>query len=695
MFLRLFWESCSDVLSYGPMELRTERMTRLATKIGAATAMAMMFLALGAVRSEADAGPEGVNAETAGKDRSPQQPQVKLGLVIDDPKAFQGYTLLAPMGSPKTYLIDMKGRVVRTWESDSCPALSAYLLGDGHLLRPAGLRDQPFGVGPGAGGRIQEFTWDGALVWDYKLANEKQISHHDIAKLPNGNVLMIVREKKTAEEAIIAGRKPEPVGGRPLQLDGIIEVKPTGKTTGDVVWEWHLWDHLIQDHDSSKANYGDVAAHPELVDINYIGDSPMAALVATKDGLDKLKSIGYLGGSPSSKTPPQVDPHWTYINSVDYNAGLDQVALSVRGFSEVWIIDHSTTTAEAAGHTGGRSGRGGDLLYRWGNPRAYRAGTAADQKLFHQHNAHWIAQGRPGEGHLLVFNNGMRRPGGEYSSVEELVLPVDAEGRYARAGGAPFGPDRPVWSYAAPKKSDFYSAVISGAQRLPNGDTLICSGGNGTLFEVTADGDVVWKYVNPVKPTMGPGGPGGPPRLGNILPPFLRDLMNLSPQQWKDLDAFQKEVADRLDKVLTDEQRKQLTARRGFGPGGPRGFAPPGQLMALSTQITLKLTPEQKAQIQGLQKQIDGPLDTLLTDTQKAQLEQVKRMWDDFARVGPPGSGPGGPSRGGPSGFGGPPGGGAVFRAYRYGPDYPGLSGKDLTPGKTVDELQPREPEAR
>src|SRR5439155_23459740 len=118
-----------------------------------------------------------------------QQPPVTLGLSLNDPRAFQGYTLIAPLGSTKTYLIDMQGKVVRTWESDCTPALSAYLLENGHLLRTGTLREGPkaFG-GPGAGGRVQEFTWEGELVWDFKLANDKQIPHHDIAKLPNGNV---------------------------------------------------------------------------------------------------------------------------------------------------------------------------------------------------------------------------------------------------------------------------------------------------------------------------------------------------------------------------------------------------------------------------------------------------------------------------------------------------------------------------
>src|SRR5262249_39139673 len=151
----------------------------------------------------------------------------------------------------------------------------------------------------------------------------------------------------------------------------------------------------------------------------------------------------------------------------------------------LWVIDHSTTKEEAAGHKGGKSGRGGDLLCRWGNPAAYRAGAVKDQKLFGPHNAHWIAKGLPGEGHVLIFNNGMRRTGGAYSSVDEIVLPLNDKGTYDLEKGKAYAPEKLEWTYTAAKKTDFYAAFISGAQRLPNGNTLICSGTNGTVFEVT------------------------------------------------------------------------------------------------------------------------------------------------------------------------------------------------------------------
>lgn len=313
-------------------------------------------------------------------------------------------------------------------------------------------------VGAGAGGRVQEFTWEGDLVWDFKFHDERQLPHHDVARLPNGNVLLIVWEIKTPEEAIAAGRRPEAVDG-PWLADSVIEIQPTGNTTGDVVWEWHAWDHLIQDLNPSLANFGEVAAHPERIDLNfgqdYLPAAPRPAQWSRKEAqnqrnLDALRSIGYLG-SPAANGNKGVIPEWTHVNAVAYNAEFDQIMLTVLAYNEFWIIDHSTTSAEAAGHAGGRGGKGGDLLYRWGNPRAYRAGTQADQQLFAQHDAHWIPPGRPGAGHVLVFNNGGRRPGGDYSSVDEIVLPVDDRGRYAREPGVAYAPKRPVWHFTAPE----------------------------------------------------------------------------------------------------------------------------------------------------------------------------------------------------------------------------------------------------
>lgn len=355
-----------------------------------------------------------------------------------------------------------------------------------------------------------EIDWDGTVLWDYPFSTATQLQHHDITRLPNGNILMLSWDAKTAEESIAAGRKPEyQASGGELPPDAIIEVKPTGKTTGEIVWEWHIWDHLVQDADKAKPNYGDVATHPELIDINYSEswmDPPAAAPGGTARGAG---GPGGRGGGRLATTD------WTHVNAIAYNAALDQIIVSSYTFSEFWIIDHSTTTAQAAGHTGGKGGHGGDLLYRWGNPEAYRAGTGADQTLFCPHNAQWIASGLNGQGHVLIFNNGPNRPGGErFSSVDEFELPVDKDGRYARAANGAFAPPKLAWSYTAPNKTDFYSVNIGGAQRLPNGNTLINSGATGRLFEVTAAKEIVWEYRVPAGGPAGAGGAGGAGRLG-------------------------------------------------------------------------------------------------------------------------------------------------------------------------------------
>ena len=345
------------------------------------------------------------------------------------------------------------------WELEN-DALFAKLLENGNLLTLVNTEERRY---------LREVDRNGNILWDCTQGNP----HHDFLKMPNGNVLLLSRQRKTPEEAIAAGANPEFIDpdGNGLLAPHIVEARITGPASCEIVWEWSAWDHLIQDFDPGKANYGVVAEHPELIDLNF----------------RLAETINY--SDPSD---------WIHSNGIDYNPELDQIVLSPSNFSEVWIIDHSTTRAEAAGSGGGNSGMGGDLLYRWGNPRAYRAGTADDQQLFWPHNPHWIPPGLAGAGNILIFNNGWEFPDFRrgYSSVYEIVPPVDGA-NYRRNPGQAYAPAEPVWTYTAPTPSDFYAPIVSGAQRLPNGNTLICDGTQGTIFEVTPAGKTVWKYVNP------------------------------------------------------------------------------------------------------------------------------------------------------------------------------------------------------
>jgi hypothetical protein len=367
----------------------------------------------------------------------------------------EGQILFSPSQSTNTYLINSNGELNHSWPDSRRPGEAVYMLEDGSILHTNKLSIS----GGGAGGAVRKISWDGTKTWDFTYYTDDYLSHHDIEPLPNGNILMIAWEYKTRSEAIKAGRNPNKLEGDVLQPDHIIEVEPTGPTSGDIVWEWHAWDHLIQDFDPSQENYGSVEDHPELIDINF--------------GTNKAD--------------------WLHTNSIDYNEEFDQILLSVRFFCEIWIIDHSTTTEEAAGHTGGNSGKGGDLLYRWGNPQAYDHGTSNDKKFFDQHDARWIDSECPGAGHITVFNNGVNRPGTDYTSVEEIISPVDENGNYEYTSGTAYGPEEQSWIY----NTDFYAWYIGGAQRLPSGNTLIVNGPTGEFIEVTPEKEIVWEYENP------------------------------------------------------------------------------------------------------------------------------------------------------------------------------------------------------
>ena len=258
------------------MESTTPPRVRLAVHSGLATILTLVVAtAIGLWSGTRPATAQDADQKAKSADQKPAPPKPKLGLAVNEPRALPGYTLLSTMNSKNIYLLDNEARVVHSWKPETPSSHCCYLLPDGHLLRPAELggREKSFGGGPAPLGRVQEFTWDGEIVWDYTFFNDKQLPHHDVCKMPNGNVLMIVWDKKTVDECIAAGRKKELVS-KYLLPDSILEVKPTGKNSGEVVWEWHLWDHLVQDNDSSKANFGVVADHPELVDVNYMTGGP-------------------------------------------------------------------------------------------------------------------------------------------------------------------------------------------------------------------------------------------------------------------------------------------------------------------------------------------------------------------------------------------------------------------------------------
>lgn len=419
------------------------------------------------------------------------------GLLVHEPEAFGGFTILSPIASRSVYLLDMQGKVVHRWETEHTTGGSIYLLDDGHLLRLALGRPNPHFSGPGAaGGLLEELNWDGEVVWSHTVSDMRRLLHHDVEVLPNGNVLLIHWSRVERDAAIALGRDPEHVDESGMWLDSVLEIRRDADA--EVVWEWRAEDHLVQDRDPELPGYGSPFEHPERIDINADHrDRPPLTLEQMRERdelLRQMQALGYSDGEEEGQADarPGHAPDWLHTNAVAYHPEYDLVVLSSPHLNELWILDHSTTTAEARGSQGGRWGRGGDLLWRWGNPRNYGAGGDGDCALFYQHDPTWVTGTRAGELRLLVFNNGSARPASEYSSLEELVLPFDPERGFLREAGKPFGPAKPDWIYSDP--GGFFSPFLSGAQRLPNGNTLACSGVPGRVFEVTRDGRVVWDY---------------------------------------------------------------------------------------------------------------------------------------------------------------------------------------------------------
>ena len=392
--------------------------------------------------------------------------QTTVGLLQHDIGTLDdGYVLFAPNTSINTYLIDKCGYQVKTWPSSYKPGQSAYLLSDGTLFRTGNVGNTTFMAG-GQGGIVEKIDWNGNVTWSYLLSDANNCQHHDAKVLPNGNVLIIAWELKTDAEAIAKGRNPALVPTT-IWSEQILEIQPIGTNGGTIVWEWHLWDHLEQNFDQTKENYVASISNPDLLDINY------NASATTED--------------------------WIHLNSIDYNSQLDQILISAHNMDEIYIIDHSTTAIQAASHSGGNSGKGGDFLYRWGNPQVYNHGSTSDQKLFGQHNARWIETGLPYENNIMIFNNGLARPGGAYSTVEIINPPIN--GTTYSATTLPFLPAASAWSYNEGNPNSFYSMNISGAQQLSNGNVLVTSGTNGHFIEVDSNGTKLWEYVNPVKAT--------------------------------------------------------------------------------------------------------------------------------------------------------------------------------------------------
>jgi hypothetical protein len=350
------------------------------------------------------------------------------------------YVLAIENGGFNAFLMNKQGFKVKDWIFPERMGNDIEILPNGKLLGTFKSTSNVIGIG-GASGIIKVLNSDGSVFWSYVCCDANKVAHHDVEMLPNGNVLFLVWEKITPTDALNYGIETSYT----LYPEALYEVNTT---TNQLVWQWHSFNHVVQDTNAALPNYGTINQNPNKINFKYV-NMPNGDIM--------------------------------HANGIDYDENKDVIYMSVNFYSEVWVIDHSTTTAQAATSSGGNYNKGGDLIYRFGNPTAYNH-TSGVRTLFNNHYPNLIERNVSGKGNMLIYNNGSNV---SQSTVYEVKLPQNF-GLSTTASNEP----TIVWSFTDP---NLYYDKLSGAERLKNGNTLITEGDYG-YWEVTPNKKVVWKY---------------------------------------------------------------------------------------------------------------------------------------------------------------------------------------------------------
>ncbi len=309
-------------------------------------------------------------------------------------RAFEGYTLFAPMMGRNVWLINMMGQVVHQWKMENIPGNYGKLLTNGNLLYAGKLIPSPLPEFGGNGGQLIEVNWENNIVWEYR----DPYHSHCFAEMDNGN-LMIAQWREVPEKIAKTVQ-----GGQPgTELKGTMwgeAIQEIDRKTREVVWEWCSFDHLD-------------------VDIDILG-------------------------------PLHPRDRWTNLNAISMMPD-GNLLVSFRCINTIAIIERST----------------GKIIWRWG-----------PGEIAGQHNPTLLENGN-----ILLFDNGAHRV---YTTIDySRVIEINPKTSQIE------------WEYKEDPAFDFNSFICSGAQRQPNGTTLICEALKGRLFEVTREGDIVWEFHSP------------------------------------------------------------------------------------------------------------------------------------------------------------------------------------------------------
>jgi len=381
------------------------------------------------------------------------------GTTIYDPdRAWNGYTVLSPLATQAVVVIDMNGTVVKQWEgyNDSAGGPARVLPG-GFVIAASGTRP-PHQESL----ELIQRDFDGKVVWQF--SRNEQIKtregttiwsarqHHDWQRedFPAGYYSPDSTPATDPGTTLIlthTTRTQPKVADVVLEDDRLIEVT----RNGDIVWDWVASDHIDE--------------------LGFAADARKA--------IKEARSFNKARGSFD----------WLHINSATYVGPNQWFDAGDKRFAPNHVIISGREASLLA-----IVGRDGSIVWRLGPDFSESKELRAIRQIIGQHHAHLIPKGLPGAGNLLVFDNG----GSSGYGFANPIAP-DGVGAFARATSRVLEINpvtlELVWSYTNPR---FFSTNISGAQRLPNGNTLITAGAGGRMFEVTREGTIVWEYMYPL-----------------------------------------------------------------------------------------------------------------------------------------------------------------------------------------------------
>ena len=398
------------------------------------------------------------------------------GTTIYDPElTWNGYTVLSPLGTQAVLVIDMNGNVVKRWDGFvNAAGGPARVLPGGGVIAANGSRP-PHQESL----ELIQRDFEGNVVWRFERNEQIETrsgdtiwsarQHHDWQRedFPAGYYSPEATPAIEGSNTLIlthTNLSQPNVADVLLEDDRLIEVS----WDGDIIWEWVASDHI--DELGFAADARDVIRDAQ-------------AFSRARGSFDWLhiNSATYLGPN-----------HW--FDEGDLRFAPNNVIISSRQASLLAIV-----------------GRDGEIVWRLGSDFRESSELRAIRQIIGQHHAHFIPKGLPGAGNLLVFDNG----GASGYGFANPIAP-NGTGAFVRPTSRVLEINpvtlELVWSYAGPR---FFSTNISGAQRLPNGNTLITAGAGGRLFEVTSDDTIVWEYMYPL---FGGGGGSNAVYRGYRLP---------------------------------------------------------------------------------------------------------------------------------------------------------------------------------